>query len=551
MAAMTYEDLIQKGRQAQVDLERSKYEQKKAKAVSDIKKAAQVRFAEEKLLRRREEDSSVSIGDYKTRLFEEMTTNIRARLENETRAEMRNAIHRSYEKNATDLKEQLQAETKLQLVQELEPVVKAELAAQFGAEVFDQVKDETNAQLTKDLIPRVKIDLRAELETEVKAQLVTELRDGVRAELTKKYEDDVRKQLMKDLEPMVKKDLRVKCTESVCAELRYENIARFPDTGMDAQDKEEDRIGIRDTSPSSKSERKESLYPDLGQRLESGDENDFNENGGKTRDGGQLEPGLDGIGSTQQELGENIDNPFNRRANEHRSMEKASYSKVDNFETGNPDNHLFQPDCNSGKRKRPQYDGTTDTVDVRRYAYKQSRNVDYEDVQGQTSVSGEKRMSFTEGEDVIDGVLEYGVERDIEDEKGRISHDDDDEANSQEDIDCGEDYSSGEDGHGAQFIQRYEDEEGESLDGYSAEEGSGDEEYPYDGQFVQEGLQKQGSTQDEAIDLLESDDGKEDNANGRNLDDILVGNGALSGDKGLLLKNEASGDLFAELRKSV
>lgn len=202
-----FQTIIEKGKQAKAQDEHDQYEARKSKREMDIKNAARIRHAEAEANRRRAEESKLSTDDYKGKLLDEMTKNIKAVLENQYREEIREKVYEDEDKIISAYEHDLKDQTKARLVRELESVVKAKLGAEFETDV--------KQQLAVELLSVVKAELRAEYEIEVKQQLARELGPEVEAELRVKYGTEVKQQLAEELKSVVKAELRAKYEEEI------------------------------------------------------------------------------------------------------------------------------------------------------------------------------------------------------------------------------------------------------------------------------------------------------------------------------------------------
>ena len=214
-----FQAIIEKGRQAKAQVEQEQYEARKAKRETEVKNAARIRHAEAEANRRRAEESKLSVDDLKGRLLHEMTSNIRAVLEDKYRDEIRAKVYENEDRIVSAYEQDIKDQTKARLVKELESVVKAKLGAEFEPEVKQRlaveltsvVKAELRAthelevrqQLVKDLGPVVEIELRAMYETEVKRQLAEDLQSGIKAELRAQYGKETKDQLMNESESTI------------------------------------------------------------------------------------------------------------------------------------------------------------------------------------------------------------------------------------------------------------------------------------------------------------------------------------------------------------
>lgn len=202
-----FQAVIEKGKQAKAQDEHDQYEARKVKRETDIKIAARIRHAEAEANRRRAEESKLSIDDHKGKLLDEMTTNIKAILENQYREKIRERVYENEDKIVSAYEHDIKDQTRARIVMELESVIKAKLEAEFEPGV--------KQRLAVELLSVVKAELRAAYETEVRQQLVKELGPEVRAELRVKYETGVKQQLTEELRSVVKAELRAKYEEEV------------------------------------------------------------------------------------------------------------------------------------------------------------------------------------------------------------------------------------------------------------------------------------------------------------------------------------------------
>ena len=129
---------------------------------------------------RRMNSTKLNVQNQKVKLLEEMEKHVKAQIEYETQAEIRESIYEHEDIIAQVYKTDIIDKAHAQLIKELEPVVKSELAAHFEKQVKEQViselKEELKAKLEQELAPVVKAGLIAELEPTVRADLEAEYR---------------------------------------------------------------------------------------------------------------------------------------------------------------------------------------------------------------------------------------------------------------------------------------------------------------------------------------------------------------------------------------
>ena len=192
---LPFQAIIDKGKQAKAQLEQDQYDARKARRDFEIKNAARIRHAEAEANRRRAEESKLSIDEHKAKLLDDMTKNIKAKLEYQFREEIRAKVYEDEDRIASAYEHDIKDQTKARLIRELESVVKAKLEAEFELEI--------KQQLAVGLVSVVKAELRAKYETEVKQQLTEELHSAVVAELRAKLKEDIKNQLVADSVPTV------------------------------------------------------------------------------------------------------------------------------------------------------------------------------------------------------------------------------------------------------------------------------------------------------------------------------------------------------------
>ena len=192
---LPFQAIIDKGKQAKAQLEQDQYDARKARRDFEIKNAARIRHAEAEANRRRAEESKLSIDEHKGKLLDDMTKNIKAKLEDQFREEIRAKVYEDEDRIVSGYEHDIKDQTKARLVRELESVVKAKLEAEFEPEI--------KQQLAVELVSVVKAELRAKYETEVKQQLTEELQSAVMAELRAKLKEDNKNQLVADSVPTV------------------------------------------------------------------------------------------------------------------------------------------------------------------------------------------------------------------------------------------------------------------------------------------------------------------------------------------------------------
>ena len=188
-------------RQAKADDARAVYEEKKLRLEFERQNSRRARNLQDQSARRMN-DTKLAIQNHKVKLLEEMENNVRAHIEHETMSDIREAVYDQQAEIADEYKCEIKDQTRKRLIEELEPVVKSQLAAQFENEVKDQVI----AELKEELKTQLECTLRGEIEAELKEGLKAELEATLRAEI----EAEVKENLKPELETTLRADIEAK-----------------------------------------------------------------------------------------------------------------------------------------------------------------------------------------------------------------------------------------------------------------------------------------------------------------------------------------------------
>lgn len=183
----TLQPIINKLRQTKADDERAVYEENKLRREYERAKARKAINVQDKTARRMNE-MKLAIQNHKVELLEEMEKNFRAQIEHETMSDIREAVYNQQAETADDYKHEIKDQARERLIEELEPVVKSEIAAQFENEVKEQVVAELRLELRSELGPTLRAEIEAELREELKAALETTLRADLEAEILAQYD---------------------------------------------------------------------------------------------------------------------------------------------------------------------------------------------------------------------------------------------------------------------------------------------------------------------------------------------------------------------------
>ena len=158
-----YKSIIDKGRSTQIADARFLHGIAKERHADKMMRAKQGRERADEAARRSATTSNLNIDDHYQQLLVEIKKNMRARLEAELLAEVREEVYKRHAKIASEYEAEIKDETYNSLVESLKPVVKADL--------YETLQDRIKEKLREELRTTVKEELRGELEAEVKAEL--------------------------------------------------------------------------------------------------------------------------------------------------------------------------------------------------------------------------------------------------------------------------------------------------------------------------------------------------------------------------------------------
>ncbi|KAL2041066.1 hypothetical protein N7G274_006010 [Stereocaulon virgatum] len=192
-------------RRAKADDARAVYEEKKLRLEFERQNSRRIRNLQDKSVRRMN-DTKLAIQNHKVKLLEEMENNVRAHIEHETISDIREAVYDQQAEIADEYKCEIKDQTRKRLIEELEPVLKSQLAAQFENEVKNQV------------ISELKEELRTQLESTLRGEIEAELKEGLKAELEAKLRGKIEAELKENLKPELEATLRADIEAKVRAQ---------------------------------------------------------------------------------------------------------------------------------------------------------------------------------------------------------------------------------------------------------------------------------------------------------------------------------------------
>ena len=212
----SYQDLIDKGRQVRADDARVEYEMMRARRDAEHDKSTNRKISiDDESARLSALDGRLTIDDDKVRLLHDVEQDLRATLERELIKDIRDDVFSRRDEIASVYKQQIKNETRSQLIEDLEPVITAELRIEFA--------------------PDIKQDLIEEVRMELKQQLVEDLWAEVRSELREEHREDVLKELKRELGASLHnelgEDLRRKKATSECTQVEGQKLL-YPDLGI-------------------------------------------------------------------------------------------------------------------------------------------------------------------------------------------------------------------------------------------------------------------------------------------------------------------------------
>jgi hypothetical protein len=232
-------------RQAKADDARAVYEEKKLRLEFERQKSRRARNLQDQSARRMN-DTKLAIQNHKVKLLEEMENNVRAHIEHETISDIREAVYDQQAEIADEYKCDIKDQTRKRLIEELELVVKSQLAAQFENEVKDQVIAELKEELKTQLESTLRAEIEAELKEGLKAGLEATLRAEIEAEVKENLKSELEATLRADIEAEVRGQygfqtsndhLPVPTDQNNTAQLEFdaENYEQYDFNGSDDQ----------------------------------------------------------------------------------------------------------------------------------------------------------------------------------------------------------------------------------------------------------------------------------------------------------------------------
>ncbi|MCJ1279701.1 hypothetical protein MMC21_007525 [Puttea exsequens] len=217
---------IKTARQVLADDTKAKWERENVAIKAQREKAKTVRLAAEENARRMLEESRMNANEYGENLLQELGKNVKARIESECRDEIRESVRAEYNKISSAYMKVAKDDVRTKLEEQLEPVVKAELAMKYEKEV--------RRKLIIELEAEVKEELRGQFVEKIQEQLALELEAEVREDLQTELEDEVRQQLYMDLKRSVEEEPRRQLNDKAVA--RSEHEAEGEDEKVDGQE---------------------------------------------------------------------------------------------------------------------------------------------------------------------------------------------------------------------------------------------------------------------------------------------------------------------------
>lgn len=327
----TFQDVIEKGRKARAADKRMLYETKKNKVESERAKATRARLASDIAARNLALESRSNIDADKEKLVNDMEKNLKALLESEFRAEIREKVYKDEKRISAAYEREIQDQTRMQLEKDLEPVIVAELSAEYEKVI--------KATLKAELKDEVKGELRATLKAEIQEHLRVELESTVRQELRDTYHEQICNELKRELSPSVRAELRnslglqhgvLDLDEFANQQPSYPDLSNMQHLGYDcnfqgygggSQYDEEEGVDVSNDAPeqSGNSLCNKNAFSDSGL---------FNSNlPSLIVDAAQSESGLTSTGSSnlKRHIDEDYDGPDNE---EHSDVDRPAEKKV-------------------------------------------------------------------------------------------------------------------------------------------------------------------------------------------------------------------------------
>ena len=241
--------IIDKGRDAQAVDARARYEHKKAEQRAYQAKITEDRLSFTNAARNLALQSRVDVDEGAAKLIRDLETNFRATLESSAVAEICERVYVKEDIIASAYERQIKDKARAQLVEDLEPVVIAELSDKYTPEVKKQLK--------VDLKPKIERELWTQCEQNLREKLKVDLAPKIRSELRTEYEAKIYDDLKAELEPTVKEQLRAELQGEVRNELKHEL-----EPLIRQQMELENRCRLHGVGLEYKTQRRELLQPD-------------------------------------------------------------------------------------------------------------------------------------------------------------------------------------------------------------------------------------------------------------------------------------------------
>ena len=230
----SYFDTLQKARERQAADAQSVYDAKKAKSQARQHKMIELRQIAYAKAEKEAQESRDDINRSYSKILSELEQNFKKTYGMFLMDEVRANVTSDANQLRTSLENEIKEDVRAQLVDDLEPVVKAQLKAQHATEIkrtlqqemVPEVREDLTAQLIKDLETVVKAQLRAEYTPEVRQKLRGDLSGDVAIQLRNEMKDDVqnhlREEMYHEIEAELKAELSGQVRVAVTEEMRSE-----------------------------------------------------------------------------------------------------------------------------------------------------------------------------------------------------------------------------------------------------------------------------------------------------------------------------------------
>ena len=219
----TYQSTIEHGRRIQAADAQSVYAANQLREQARRDAETQKRQAFYKASFKAAQESRMDADDSKKKLFGDLERSFRETYGIQLMDEVREKVYENYDEIYAGFEYEVKNKITTQMIEGLEPVIKAQLMEQYAPEVKqtlkeelkddvkadlkDQMRSSVRVELKEEMRPSVRVDLKEVIRPSVTVELKEEMRADVEANLKEEMRGGVRDTLFLELEPDVRNDI--------------------------------------------------------------------------------------------------------------------------------------------------------------------------------------------------------------------------------------------------------------------------------------------------------------------------------------------------------